>query len=751
MPTMPRLSDNALTILKTRYLRHGETPADLFRRVASAVAAAEERDREQWAERFYELMAQGLFLPNSPTLFNAGTGAGTLSACFVIPIEDTMESIMAAATTSAMIQKYGGGVGYSFGRLRSKGTRIASTHGKACGAVAVLKMLSGLSEMITQGGKRGGANMGILPVSHPEVLEFIHLKDDFVTAQNFNVSVAVTDRFMDAVERDTEWQLVDPHTHQVADRLPARSLWQAIVDSAWRTGDPGLYFIDEANRHNPTPHLGMLESTNPCGEVPLLPYEACNLGSIDLARFARLGAPTAAAFDFDALDDVVRVAIRFLDDVVNINEFPTPEVREAVGKTRKIGLGVMGWHDALIRLGIPYADAKARELAERVMSRIDAVGDETSRALARERGPYPASVGDPMRNATRTCIAPTGSISAIAGASSGIEPVFALAYVKNVLDGKRLREVNPYLEAVAKERGFWSQSLMDEVVRTGSVQGIDTVPADVKRLFATAMEIPYAAHVAMQAVFQRHTGLAVSKTINMTHAATPHDVEDAYWLAYRSKCKGITVYRDASKPAQVLEVPGSQPATTTAERAARVKRERPRSIRGVTDRVRTSQGNAYITVNFDESGEPFEVFTTISKAGGNDQANLEAVSRLVSLALRSGVPAVEIVEQLRGITSEPVWDSGRLIMSAPDAVAQVLAAHSLGAATATGHATGTAFAAQPRLPMDGSLDEPPDGAAPIFADPVLLARQQRCPDCGGPLVLQEGCIACSSCGLNKCG
>ncbi len=448
MTTLP-LTENAITVLQARYLLGEETPEELFRRVAHAVAEAEApEERASWEETFYEMMASTKFMPNSPTLFNAGTGKGTLSACFVIPVEDTMESIMQAATTSAMIQKYGGGLGYAFSKLRPRGSRIATTQGKACGAVAVLKMLSALSDMITQGGKRHGANMGILHVSHPELMDFIHMKDENATAQNFNISVAVTDAFIEAVEQDKEWQLTDPHSGEVTDTLSARQIWDEIVQCAWETGDPGLYFIDEANRTNPTAHLGYLDSTNPCGEVPLLAHEACNLASIHLGLFVEDGQ-----FDFARLEDMTRKAARFLDDVVTVNQFPAKEVSEAVAATRKTGLGVMGWHDALIRMGIAYDSEEALELADRVMGTINRNAREVSVELAKERGPYPACREEvPVRNATRTCIAPTGSISAIAGASSGIEPVFALAYVKNVLDGKHLREVNRDFERIAHER-----------------------------------------------------------------------------------------------------------------------------------------------------------------------------------------------------------------------------------------------------------------------------------------------------------
>lgn len=730
MATTPQLSDNALRILKARYLLAGESPTGLFHRVADAVASVEEEGRAAWAERFYEMMASGRFMPNSPTLFNAGTGQGTLSACFVIPIEDTMESIMAAATTTAMVQKYGGGTGYSFGRLRGRGSHISTTHGEACGAIAVLEMLSNVSDMITQGGKRHGANMGILPVSHPEILQFIHLKDDNATAQNFNVSVAITDAFMEAVERDSPWPLIQPHTGEVAETVEARELWRQIVDSAWRTGDPGIYFIDQANRRNPTPHLGELESTNPCGEVPLLPNEACNLGSVNLAAFVGDGR-----IDTGALEATVRTAARFLDDVVSANGFPVDAVAQAVATTRKVGLGVMGWHDALIRLDIPYASDRALTLAHDVMGRINEAAAEVSAELAHARGAYPASRDRRYRNATRTCIAPTGTISAIAGCSSGIEPLFALAFVKNVLDGQRLSEINPHFERVARQRGFWSEELMREVVRTGSVQHIHDVPDDVKALFATAMEIPYEAHVRMQAAFQAHTDLAVSKTINMPSDATRDDVERAYALAYSLGCTGITVYRDGSKPTQVLET-GERAAAPSAELA---KRERPKTIMGVTERVRTAHGNAYVTVNFDASGQPFEVFTAIGKAGSADQAYLEAISRLISLSLRSGVSVTEIINQLRGITSDPVWDGGQLVTSAPDAVARVLAMHALGAGETDGEQRlMRAYAAQTALPMD------------VGARPEMLAGQGRCPLCNGALVRREGCVACPSCGWDRC-
>jgi len=740
MTTTLNLTDNGLTVLQTRYLVKDESPSDLFQRVATHIANAESSDqKEYWANSFFDLMASCVFMPNSPTLFNAGTGQGTLSACFVIPVEDKMESIMHAATVSAMIQKFGGGIGYSFSKLRPLGSPITTTQGKACGSVAVLKLMSSLSDMITQGGKRHGANMGILDVSHPEILDFIHMKDDNLTAQNFNISVAITDAFLQAVKDDTIWNTIDPHSGEAVDSMPARRIWNEIIDSAWRTGDPGLYFIDEANRNNPTPHLGRLESTNPCGEVPLLPFEACNLGSINLAKFVRHGG--TPWFDFTDLESTVRVAARFLDNVVTMNEFPATEVSEAVSTTRKTGLGVMGWHDALIELGIPYDSPKALELGDQIMQAINQVAKNVSIELGIERGSYPGSREDgPMRNATRTCIAPTGSISAIAGCSSGIEPIFALAYVKNVLDGKRLQEINPTFISVAKKRGFYSEELLREIVATGSCQHIESVPEDVRRLFRTAMEINYETHIRMQAVFQSHTDLAVSKTINMRNDATIEDIDQAYKLAAQLGCTGITIYRDGSKPTQVLEVERSPELTDNQELpidgVSSLPRQRPNMMSGSTERLRTGHGNMYVTINFDEIGKPFEVFTNLGKAGGCDSAQLEAISRLASLALRSGIQTQEVIDQLTSITCCPAWDGGTLIRSAPDAVALALKRH------LNEHHT--------EQIQESALDTQ-YALFPTTQAPTDNGYKRSCPECGGgSLAYQEGCVTCLTCAWNQC-
>ena len=761
MVTSPQLTENAVTILRTRYLQEGETPEGLFRRVANAIAAPE-TEQEFWADQFYDLMADCVFMPNSPTLFNAGTGAGTLSACFVIPVEDTMDSIMHAATVSAMIQKYGGGIGYSFGRLRSRGAQIKTTQGRACGAVAVLKMLSSLSDMITQGGKRHGANMGILGISHPEIKDFIHMKDDDKTAQNFNISIAITDDFMKAVENDENWDLIVPQDSEAKDAgtiietVKARELWQDIISSAWKTGDPGLYFIDEANRTNPTPHIGNLDSTNPCGEVPLLANEACNLGSIDLGKFIKTDEDGNTSFDFQELESVSRTAARFLDDVVSINQFPTTKVKEAVDLTRKTGLGVMGWHDCLIRLGIDYDSEEALTLGSDVMQCINDAARDVSINLAKDRGAYPGwqvteMDPNPIRNATRTCIAPTGTISAIAGASSGIEPIFALAFVKNVLDGRTLTEVNVDFERVAKERGFYSEDLMAEVAKTGSCQDIEGIPDDVKKVFKVANEIPVDTHVRMQAAFQKHTDLAVSKTINMANSATEEDVERAYWLAYWNKCKGITIYRDGSKSMQVLEVQkdksSNDETTNVSTSGGLTPKQRPQTMRGITEKIHTGSGNTYITLNFDEEGLPFEVFATLGKAGSIDSANLEAVSRLVSLALRSGIAMESVIDELQGITCNPVWDQGVLVRSVPDALAHVLRKYTSDMPNISESNLETAVE-QLGLPLKAIANsETPASVTPIRVEAVGFS----CPECSSPVTFQEGCVMCHYCAWTQCG
>jgi len=560
-----KLTVNALEVLKRRYLlkdeneRIIETPAQMFRRVARAIAKVDRKygdDSRESEEIFYRMMARLEFLPNSPTLFNAGTRLGQLSACFVLPVEDSLESIFTAVKNMALIEKSGGGVGFDFSRLRPKGDIVMSTKGVASGPVSFMRVFDIATEVIKAGGRRRGAMMGILRVDHPDILEFITAKLQPGFLQNFNISVAVTDDFMKNVEEDAEYWLINPRNKEKTRKLKAREVWDLMARSAWASGDPGVLFIDEINRHNPTPELGRIEATNPCGEQPLLPYESCNLGSINLSRMVEDGN-----INWEKLRETVRNAVHFLDNVIDANKYPLKEIERTTKANRKIGLGVMGFADMLIKLGIPYNSEEALELAEKLMRFIDEEAHKKSEEIAEKRGSFPnfdksiwKDKYKAMRNATVTTIAPTGSISIIAGCSSGIEPLFAISFIRNVLDGTRLFETNPLFELVAKERGFYDAKLLEEIAKTGSVQKIDRVPEDVRRVFVTALDIAPEWHVRMQAAFQKYTDNAVSKTVNMPYEATVEDVKKVFELAWRLKCKGITVFRYGSKPEQVLYI-----------------------------------------------------------------------------------------------------------------------------------------------------------------------------------------------------
>jgi ribonucleoside-diphosphate reductase alpha chain len=560
-----KLSINAVNVLERRYLlkdesgRVIETPAQMFMRVAKSIAAVDLKygGSEDIAQEFYNLMSRLNFLPNSPTLMNAGTRLGQLSACYVLPVNDSISEIFNTLRDMALIHQSGGGTGFSFSRLRPKGDFVGSTGGIASGPISFMRIFDAATDVIKQGGRRRGANMAVLRVDHPDIIEFITAKEREGFLTNFNLSVAVTDSFMDAVENDLDFELVNPRTGKPTRKMKARTLWNLIVTSAWRTGDPGLIFIDEVNRHNPTPQLGPIESTNPCGEQPLLPNESCNLGSINLAKFVEDGK-----IDWDGLRSCVRRSVHFLDNVIDANRYPTPNVEKVTKGNRKIGLGVMGFADTLIKMGIPYDSDEALRFGEEVMKFINDEGHRYSAELGEARGSFPnfdmsiwPSRGfKAMRNATVTTIAPTGTISIIAGVSSGIEPLFAVAFIRNVMEGTRLTEINSEFERIAKERGFYSEELISKIARTGSVRQIEEVPEDVRRLFATAFDIEPEWHVKMQAAFQKHVDNAVSKTINFPNDATPEDVEKAYWLAYKLKCKGITVYRYGSKRQQVLYI-----------------------------------------------------------------------------------------------------------------------------------------------------------------------------------------------------
>jgi len=566
------LTDNALAVLRARYLaREGgivvETPEQLFRRVAHHVSAAEASlgyspDEVAVARATFERMMSTLeFVPNSPTLMNAGRPLGQLAACFVVPVDDSTTGVFEAVRWAAEIQKTGGGTGFSFSRLRPAGDLVVSTGGTASGPVSLMQVFDVATEAIKQGGTRRGANMGMLRVDHPDILEFIALKLDPSRMRNFNLSVAITDKFMAAVHAGTTYDLVNPRTGAVTGQLEARRVLDAIANAAWAIGDPGMVFIDRINDEHPTPHLGSIEATNPCGEQPLLPFESCTLGSIDLGKFVR-----GKDLEWDRLRVVIHDAVRFLDDVIDANRYPLGEIERSTKATRKIGLGIMGWADALAALGIAYDSEEALALADRVATFLEDESLAASSALAERRGPFPAWKGSrwesaghrPLRNATTTTIAPTGTISIIAGCASGIEPLYALAYRRNVLDGAELVEVNPAFQRIAAERGFASDELFSQIAEHGGVRGRAGVPEDIQRRFPTAHEIDVTTHVRMQAAFQRHVHAAVSKTINLARTATAADVKAAYELAYELGCKGITVYRDGSREGQVL-VTGPRP------------------------------------------------------------------------------------------------------------------------------------------------------------------------------------------------
>ena len=731
------ITENALHVLEKRYLKKDangnpvETPEEMFRRVAQAVASAEllydsEADAKAREEEFYRLMTSLEFLPNSPTLMNAGRELGQLSACFVLPIEDSMESIFDAVKNTALIHKSGGGTGFSFSRLRPEKDRVGSTGGVASGPVSFMRAFDVATDVIKQGGMRRGANMAILNVSHPDIKKFIMAKDDPTVLTNFNLSVAVTADFMKAVGAGTEYELINPHTGGVAGKLNARDVFDQMAAVAWKTGDPGVVFIDRINWDNPTPHLGKIESTNPGGEQPLLPYESCNLGSINLARMLRGGNGTVEV-DYPKLAETVKVVVRFLDNVIDVNKFPLDEIAEMTRKTRKIGLGVMGFADMLIRLGIPYDSEEALQTATDVMRFVREEAGKASVELAEERGVFPAFQGSiydvpggsRMRNASCTTIAPTGTLSIIAGCSSGIEPLFALSYTRNILDGAQLVEVHPYFEEVARREGFYSEELMKRLAEGAKLRDMDGVPDEIKRLFVTAHEIQPEWHVRMQAAFQKSTDNAVSKTVNFPQQATKEDIAKVYMLAYEEGLKGITIYRDRSREGQVLTTGKKE---EKAEGAGLTPRRRAKLTTGITEKVTTGCGNIYVTVNSDEEGI-CEVFSHLGKSGGCASAQLEATCRLISLALRSGVDVASVVRQLRGIRCPSIaWEEGKSVLSCADAIASVLEKHTTG------------YEGKPRLEDYG----------------VTKNLAGQCPDCGNLLAYQEGCFVCHSCGYTKC-
>jgi ribonucleoside-diphosphate reductase alpha chain len=731
------LSKNAKTVLARRYLKkdeHGkpmENPAQMFRRVARHIARADlnydpQADIEAVEERFYNLMTEMRFLPNSPTLMNAGRRLGQLAACFVLPVEDSMEAIFDTLKNAAIIHKSGGGTGFSFSRLRPKNSMVGTTGGVASGPVSFMKIFNTATEQVKQGGTRRGANMAILKVDHPDILEFIYCKRCNDELNNFNISVGLTDAFMAAVEKGATYDLIDPKSRKVIERLDARDVYAGLIEQAWRNGDPGIVFLDRINRDNPTPTLGEIESTNPCGEQPLLPMEACNLGSINLAACVA-GQGATAAIDYTELKRVVHTAVHFLDNTIDMSRYPLEAIDTMVKGNRKVGLGVMGFADLLFQLGIPYNSETALNQAEEVMAFIRDEAQTASRHLAAERGAfrnfefstYAQRNLPPLRNATLTTIAPTGTLSIIANCSSGIEPLFALSFVRNVMDNDKLTEVNPCFEAVAKAHGFYSEELMRTIAKNGSLRDIASVPEEIKAVFVTAHDISPEWHIRMQAAFQKHTDNAVSKTVNLPHDATAEDVRKVYDLAYELNCKGVTIYRDGSKNNQVLSTAAT--ADKAAQSASGAVRKRPETLDGFTTKIRTGLGQLYVTVT-ELDGRPFEVFATIGKSGRSTTAKTEAIGRLVSLALRSGVYVGEIIEQLKGIGGEhPVFQEGGLVLSIPDAIGHVLERRYMTRGNGKKHKHGN----------------------------TLLG--EACPECGQTVSFEEGCQKCHFCGYTKCG
>jgi ribonucleoside-diphosphate reductase alpha chain len=730
------LTPNALKVLEKRYLKKDEegkvveTPEELFRRVAKAIASTDlhygksERDVQSSEEEFYKMTGSLDFLPNSPTLMNAGRRLGQLSACFVLPVEDSMESIFDAVKHTAIIHKSGGGTGFSFSRLRPNGDIVGSTKGVSSGPVSFMTVFDTATEAVKQGGTRRGANMGILRVDHPDILSFITCKDDNKRFNNFNISVAVTDEFMRAVEEDKSYDLINPRTGKVTNSLKARDVFHLIVEHAWKNGEPGIVFIERVNESNPTPHTGRIESTNPCGEQPLLPYESCNLGSINLARMVNT---ERREVDWNKLRDITWKAVHFLDNVIDINKYPIQKIEEMTKANRKIGLGVMGWADMLIQLGIPYNSESAVKCAEKVMGFIQQEGKNASAAIVQERGVFPNYEGSiydgkiKLRNATITTIAPTGTLSIIAGCSSGIEPLFAVSYVKTVMEGTKLIEVNPFFEKLAKDRGFWSRELMEKIADKGSIQDFDEIPADVKSVFVTAHDITPMEHITTQAAFQKFVDNAVSKTVNFPHNATPKDVEEVYLLAYKLGCKGVTVYRDGSRDEQVL-TKGTKAEQPAESRQKIVPRKRPDMMKGATRFMKTGCGNLYVTINEDEEGHLFELFTSMGKAGGCAASQSEAIGRLVSLAFRSNIEPEEVINQLKGISCHsPTWYDGGRILSCSDAIARSLERY---------HEKG----------RKGNGDEH-----------KVIMLMGACPECGGAIEHEGGCAVCHNCGFTKCG
>lgn len=761
---MVSLTPNALTILKKRYLikennEPVETVEGLFHRVANSIAQAERKynpgisaeELQKISDSFFGLMTSLDFLPNSPTLMNAGRELGQLAACFVLPVGDSMEEIFTSVKQAALIHKSGGGTGFSFSRLRPKNAPVRSTGGTASGPVSFMKVFNAATEAIKQGGTRRGANMGILRVDHPDIVEFITAKENNEDLANFNLSVGLTDEFLLALTEGQSYQLI--FEGNVYGEVDAGEIFDLIVIHAWKNGEPGIVFLDRLNQSNPTPKLGTIEATNPCGEQPLLGYEACNLGSINLSNMYK-----AKGIDWDRLDRVIEWSVRFLDNVIDVSKYPLPEVEAMVQGNRKIGLGLMGWADLLFKLKIPYNSTQAIELAERVMSFIQEKSHHYSARLALERGSFPniddsIYQGQPMRNATCTTIAPTGTISMIAGTSSGIEPVFSLAFSKNVLDGDRLTEVNQVFEEYLSVLDLIQKAeIIDKVAATGSLQDVTGIPEEWKRIFVTALEIEPEYHIRMQGAFQKYCDNAVSKTVNFPFSATEEDVRQVYRLAYELGCKGVTVYRSGSRTQEVLTVGKEMKNQACGSKTKIYPRSRPKQTHGVTDQVKTGCGKMYITVNSDQEGL-IETFITTGSSGGCSGFT-EGVSRLISLALRANIAPEAIIDQLTSVSCpnfirRKATDKSIVGKSCPDIIGRILEQQ----------------LENNNFPRTESIDRPLLETYQEFGatlEKILSEKQNSdlteeeylhlgiCPECKARLQFAEGCLSCR-CGYSKCG
>lgn len=779
-----KLGENAVTVLEKRYVSRDkdgnpvETVEGLFKRVAKAIAAVDlnfdkNADLKKVEKGFYQLMTGLDFLPNSPTLMNAGKELGQLSACFVLPVEDSMEAIFEAIKQAALIHKSGGGTGFSFSRLRAQGSTVKSTGGVASGPISFMKVFNMATEAVKQGGTRRGANMGILRVDHPDILEFIDCKKVNTDITNFNISVGITESFMEAVERRESYDLIDPATGEVRNRIDAKEVFDKIVHGAWSNGEPGIIFLDRLNRDNVVPSEGEIESTNPCGEQPLLPYESCNLGSINLVNMIKKPPEGGCEVDYEKLKATVEQAVHFLDNVIEANRYPLDLIEATTKKTRKIGLGVMGFADMLLLLGIPYNSEEGVAMGEKIMAFINETGHQASRELAKRRGAFPLferstlKDGEPIRNATVTTIAPTGTLSIIAGCSSGVEPVFAYVYIRNVMDGTQMIEVNPILRDELLKRGIYSDELMKKISAEGTLAHLEELPQEIRKVFVCAHDVSPEHHIKMQAAFQSHTDNAVSKTVNFKNSATKNDVEETYKLAYKLGCKGVTIYRDGSRENQVLNIGKVNDGKTVSESQAPVKpRPRPESMLGLTKRMKIGCGNLYVTVNYDEQGI-CEVFTSVGKAGGCPSQS-EAAARLTSISLRAGIDVDEVVKQLRGIRCpSTIRQQGMKCTSCPDAIARVVKEvddnlkvgrlNTVNGAMA-GYYKFCPKCGEPLVTGDGVQSCGVCGfqkgggyqGSTAAGQPIAGTQRSGCPECGEVLEHEGGCVSCRNCGYSKC-